>query len=242
MESSSDFGREELLNKERLAVLGQLTATVSHELRNPLGVIRSSTFYLIRRLKQADDVTTKHLIRIDDQVGICDAIVGDLLEYTRGRYSEKSTGNIGAWLQTLVESFGENQAVKIAHRPAPEAMQISFDPEKMRRVVVNLITNAVQAVVAKTEVAEPADPGYEPLVTISTSRKADNVTIRIEDNGIGMDPETVKRAFEPLYTTRARGTGLGLAIVEKIVEEHGGTVALESRPREGTAVTIELPQ
>ena len=236
-----DVAQEELLKRERLAVLGQLTATVSHELRNPLGVIRSSAFYLARKLSDAGEKTAKHLARIDEQVSICDAIVSDLLEYTRGRHSEKVTGEINPWLRQLLEDFTDLPHARIVQRLAPDVPELSFDREKIRRVVVNLVTNAVQAVTAKEEQATSEGFVYHPEIKVSTERGEDCVLIRFEDNGIGMGAETAQRAFEPLFTTRPRGTGLGLAIVEKIVGEHGGTVSLDSHPEQGTRVLVILP-
>ena len=131
--------------------------------------------------------------------------------------------------------------VKVTRRLTPEVPPLSFDPEKMRRVVVNLVNNAVQATAARNQQAEAEGFVYEPVVTVSTEQEANRVIIRVEDNGIGMDEETSERAFEPLFTTRARGTGLGLALVDRIVSEHGGTVELESRPNEGTKVQVVLP-
>ena len=236
-----EAAQEELLKRERLAVLGQLTATVSHELRNPLGVIRSSAFYLARKLSDAGEKTAKHLARIDEQVSICDAIVSDLLEYTRGRHSEKVTGEINPWLRQLLEDFTGLPNTRIVQRLAPDVPELSFDREKIRRVVVNLVTNAVQAVTAKEEQATSEGLVYHPEIRVSTERGEDCVHIRFEDNGIGMGAETAQRAFEPLFTTRPRGTGLGLAIVEKIVGEHGGTVSLDSHPEQGTRVLVTLP-
>ena len=236
-----EVAQEELLKRERLAVLGQLTATVSHELRNPLGVIRSSAFYLARKLSDAGEKTAKHLARIDEQVSICDAIVSDLLEYTRGRHSEKVTGEINPWLRQLLEDFTGLPHARIVQRLAPDVPELSFDREKIRRVVVNLVTNAVQAVTAKKEQATSEGFVYHPEIKVSTERGEDCVLIRFEDNGTGMGEETAQRAFEPLFTTRPRGTGLGLAIVEKIVGEHGGTVSLDSHPEQGTRVVVTLP-
>jgi PAS domain S-box-containing protein len=234
--------QEEILKRERLSVLGQLTATVSHELRNPLGVIRSSAFYLQRRLRDEDEIAVKHLTRIDEQVGICDVIVGDLLEFTRGRHSDKIKDELNPWLAKLLENFTEvPEEIKIVYRLSADVPPLLFDREKMRRAVVNLVTNAIQSVSAKRE--EAVDKGFEylPVVSIDTWSEPDCVIIQVEDNGTGMDEETAKRALEPLFTTKARGTGLGLAIVEKIVAEHGGNVSLESSPQEGTRVRIALP-
>jgi signal transduction histidine kinase len=107
--------------------------------------------------------------------------------------------------------------------------------------VVNLFENAVQAVGARQASLDGNETNYEPQVKVSTYGSESAVFIEVQDNGIGMDQETAKRAFEPLFTTRARGTGLGLAIVRKIVEEHNGTVYLNSEPHLGTTVTVVIP-
>jgi signal transduction histidine kinase len=236
-----EAAQEELLRKERLAVLGQLTATVSHELRNPLGVLRSSAFYLGRKLRATDEKINKHLFRIDEQVSICDGIVGDLLEFTRGLHSEKIKAELNPWLQQLVKNFSELSVFVVEQRLMPDVPPLSFDQEKLRRVMTNLLTNAHQAVIAKKQHSEMHNLAFQPQIRVSADFEDGHVVIQIEDNGIGMDAETKQHAFEPLFTTRARGTGLGLAIVEKIVTEHQGKVSLESNTREGTTVRLTLP-
>jgi PAS domain S-box-containing protein len=236
-----EAAQKELVRKERFSVLGQVTATVSHELRNPLGVIRSSTFFLKRKLPDTDGKVGKHLARIDRQVSICNRIVEDLLEYTRESRLEKVRGEINSWLQRLLADFAEVSEVKIAYHPAPEVPPLFFDLEKMRRVIVNLLTNAVQAVDAKKEQAQRDDYPFQPDIRVLTQVEEGGLVIQVEDNGVGMDSETANRAFEPLFTTRARGTGLGLAIVRKIITDHGGAVVLESNPDKSTVVKIALP-
>ena len=231
--------QEELLKNERLAVLGQLTATVSHELRNPLGVIRSSLYYLQQRYEGQNDKIKKHMNRIEDQVEICDIIVGDLLDFTRGRRSQTVEGAINPWLENLLGELPETPGVNIEKVLAEKLPKVFFDSEKMRRVIVNLLNNAIQAV------SEPKraviDNVYRPTVTIISNKTDDSVQIMVKDNGIGMDPKTLDRAFEPLFTTKARGSGLGLAVVRKIIDEHGGTVSVKSEVNKGTSVSIKLP-
>jgi PAS domain S-box-containing protein len=236
-----EAAQKELVRRERFSVLGQVTATVSHELRNPLAVIRSSTFFLQRKLLEADGRVAKHLARIDKQVNICNGIVEDLLEYTRESHSRKVNGEINSYLQSLLTDFAEVSEVKISYCFAPEVPPLFFDREKMRRVFVNLLTNAVQAVDSKKELSKRDNYSFQPDIRVSTEMEDGGLVIQIEDNGMGMDWETVNRAFEPLFTTRARGTGLGLSIVKKIITDHGGAVVLESIPDEGTVVKISLP-
>jgi PAS domain S-box-containing protein len=230
----------ELLKRERLSVLGQLTATVSHELRNPLGVISSSAFFLKKKVQQKDLRIAKHLERIEEQVGLCDSIVEDLLEYTRGRAPAQVTQELNPWLENVVDRMVESEAVELEKELSPDLPRISFDPEKMERVVVNLINNALQAVSARQEKCIERGEVYGPVVKVMTRQWKGRICLEVTDNGMGMDRKTAEKAFEPLFTTRARGTGLGLANVMKIVAEHGGEVFLESRPGEGTTVAVML--
>ncbi len=233
--------QEVLVKKEKLAVLGQLTATVSHELRNPLGVIRSSSFYLKRRIKPRDDKVSKHIARIDEQVSLCDTIVADLLEYTRGRKVTIVPQMIHSWVQQVVAQEKESKQLDIALEIADALPLVPHDQEKMRRVLINLISNAVQAVQARLEAAGKSGAAYLPQVSVSVGLIQRSVCFQVADNGIGMDEETRRHAFEPLFTTRARGTGIGLAIVSKVVVEHGGRIEMETEPDSGTIVRIFLP-
>ena len=235
-----ETAQQELIKRERLSVLGLLTATVSHELRNPLGVIGSSIFYLQRKLAKEDEKTTKHLKRIQKQVDLCDSIVGELLEYTRGRCSDLLQGKINPWLEEILKQITVPKQVVLVRELSPGLPIVRFDRGKMRRVVTNLLQNALQAVTARLESSKEED-AYQLHVKVATSAAENGVCMEVEDNGIGMDQETVTQAFEPLFTTSARGTGLGLAIVRKIVEEHGGSVSLESTPERGTKVTLVIP-
>ena len=233
--------QEELVKHEKLSVLGQLTATVSHELRNPLGVIQSSAFYVESKLSDVDEKITKHLKRIEEQVGLCDSIVGDLLEYTRGSLSEKFKGDLNTWLERVLNEISIPDEVSVVRELYPGLPMVPFDRDKLQRVVINLVNNAVHAVIDRQERWQEEKGPYQPQVKVATFKVEDGVCIEVEDNGIGMDEETGRQAFEPLFTTRARGTGLGLAIVKKIVEEHGGSVSLKSEPKRGAKATVVIP-
>jgi signal transduction histidine kinase len=204
-------------------------------------VIRSSAFYLESKLSDIGEKSTKHLKRIEEQVGHCDAIVDELLEYTRGRLSEVVEGELNPWLEEVLDQISIPGQVTLVRELSPGLPMVSFDQEKMRRVLINLVNNAVQAVIDRHERFKQEDGLYQPQVKAATSMAEDGVCIEVEDNGIGMDEETAGQAFEPLFTTRARGTGLGLAIVKKIVEEHGGFASLKSKPVLGTKATVVLP-
>ncbi|MBI5550967.1 MAG: PAS domain S-box protein [Desulfobacterales bacterium] len=233
--------QNELVKREKLSVLGQLTATVSHELRNPLGVIRASNFYLHRKIGGGDPMLEKHFKRIEEQVTLCDLIVADLLEYTRGRSVALEHGPITPWLEKLFDQLAEEQNIPIETHFSETLPPIPHDQEKMRRVFINLTENAVYAVKAQAEAQAKAGQSYQPMIHVTATQADGMVAIEVRDNGIGMDEATRQHAFEPLFTTRARGTGLGLANVQKIVAEHNGEVSLVSEPGKGTTVTVLLP-
>lgn len=233
--------KEQLMKAEKLSVLGRLTAAVSHDLRNPLGVIRSSVYILNKMLRGSDPKIDKHLERIDAQIELCDIIVEDLLEYTRGRHSNAVVGDIGPFLEEVLKQMPPSEGIQTVYEADPELPMVSFDREKLRRAIINLLQNAVQSAgERKKEMAEQGKT-YQPVIKVSASVTEKGLCLRVEDNGPGMKQETADRAFEPLFTTRARGTGLGLAIVKKIVDEHGGTVSLTSEMHRGTTVSIVLP-
>ncbi len=233
--------KEELLKAEKLSVLGRLTAAVSHDLRNPLGVIRSSVYILGKMLKGSDPKIDKHLSRIDDQIEMCDVIVEDLLEYTRGRHSNALVGDIGPFLEEVLKQMPSSEEMHTVYEAATGLPRVSFDREKIRRAIINLVQNARQSVTERKKQMAEQSGTYVPMIKISVSVTEKGLCLRVEDNGSGMTRETADRAFEPLFTTRARGTGLGLAIVKKIVDEHGGTVSLDSEMNMGTTVSIVLP-
>lgn len=233
--------QRELVNKEKLAVLGQLTATVSHELRNPLGVIQSSGYYLQKKAADQDAKIQKHLKRIEEQVEVCDGIIGDLLEYTRGKKAVLLKENIHAWLPELMEKMSVTQGIQL-HGEFPEKLPLIFhDPAKLQLALVNLLNNAVQAVREQADQCKLKNMPYAPDITLCVREEKDLMVFEVSDNGSGMDEQTRNRAFDPLFTTRSRGTGLGLPNVQKIIDEHGGKIAVTSAPGLGTRVSFSLP-
>ncbi len=237
-----EAAQEELIKHEKLSMLGQLTATVSHELRNPLSVIHSSIYYLRRICHEADEKTCQHLGRIEEQVQMCDTIVNDLLDYTRARQPDPVFEQINPFLEKVLDQLQIPANVSLVRELAPEMPIVPFDRNKLQRVVTNLVDNAVNAVQMRMEKTNAADDLYEPEVRVATLAARNSVRLRVADNGVGMTPQVADRAFDPLYTTWARGVGLGLAIVKKIADEHNGMVYLDTQPDHGTRITVEIPR
>jgi signal transduction histidine kinase len=222
----------ELLKKERLSVLGQLTATVAHELRNPLSATRNS-LHAIRELMRASEVSIdRPMARIERSIARCDSIISDLLDYARPRALERAEIVLDPWLIEVLDEQKLPNAVTLERRLGAGDAVVSLDAERFRRVIINLIENAEQAL------HEAA--GAERRIIVSTA-SSDVTSITIEDNGPGIAPEILPRIFEPLFSTKSFGTGLGLPTVRQIVEQHDGTIAIASAPEGGACVRIRLP-
>jgi len=225
--------QDELLRSERLSVLGQLTATVAHELRNPLSAIRNSVYALKELVVAKGLALDRPLGRIERSISRCDRIVGDLLDYARSRQLQRVPVALDQWLGEVLDDQKLPEGIGLAHDFAAAGIVVAVDPERLRRVVVNLVENAVQAMV------EAGSPRRE--LEVSTRRLVEEIEIAISDSGPGIPPEVLPKIFEPLFSTKSFGTGLGLPTVKQIVEQHGGRIEVTSTLGSGTRVTVSLP-
>ena len=224
----------ELLKKERLSALGQLTATVAHELRNPLSSIRN-TLYALREMAAGKDLPIERPMgRIERSIARCDEIIADLLEYARTRELKCTRLPLDAWLQEVLDEQRIPESVALERALAAPGAVVEIDADRFRRVIINLLDNAVQAV------AETGEAACGRRIRVST-QAGDPAEILIEDTGPGIAAENLARVFEPFFSTKAFGTGLGLPTVKQIVEQHNGTIAIASEPGKGTSVAIRLP-
>lgn len=222
---------EELVQSERLATLGKLTATVSHELRNPLGTIKNTLFSFEDCLKNKDCThMTKPLQLADRSITRCVKIIEELNSYTRVKELDLSEVYVDEWLSSVVMEQTVPEEIS-CELDLNSGVRASFDQEKLRQVIVNLISNAIDALHEKPE-------GIKQL-RISTHHIDHAYEIRIKDNGLGMSDDTLEKVFTPLFSTKNFGVGLGMVIVKNIVEQHHGEIRIESD--QGTAVTLLLP-
>ena len=227
---------QELLKKERLAALGQLTATVAHELRNPLGAIRNTLTTIEASVIRAGLDLERPLGRMERSIERCNGIIDELLDYTRIRPLNRSEAIADTWLLDVLLDQQLPPGIRLVPRPGAPGCKVSIDVERVRRVVINLIENAAQAM------AEPAPAGKERQIIVSSAASEAHYELVIEDNGPGIAPDVLPRVFEPLFSTKSFGAGLGLPTVKQIVEQHGGEVELTSEPGIGTRVLIRLPR
>jgi signal transduction histidine kinase len=220
----------ELVRKERLSALGQLTATMAHELRNPLSAIRNTLFAVKETAATSGLNLERPLSRVERSVERCDRIINDLLDYTRIKDLHRSVLAADPWIEEVVGEQVFPDDVTLVRKFGADC-RIAIDPERMRRVLINLLDNAAQAM---------TDPGRERKITISTARVGDRFEFAIEDTGSGIASDVLPKVFEPLFSTKSFGTGLGLPMVKQIVEQHGGTIAITSETGRGTRVTVRL--
>ncbi len=223
----------DLLRKERLATLGQLIGTVSHEIRNPLGTIRGSVFSIDQMIKKQDFARIGPVLdRAERNIIRCDRIIEELLDFTRTRKLEQQPTPLDAWLRDVLEDIPLEDGITCEWHLAADAM-VSIDREQFRRVIVNLVTNAAQAM--------ENGGGSGKTLRIETARADTEIEIAITDQGAGIAPEHMEKIFEPLFSTKGFGVGLGVPIIKDIIDVHGGRVNYESVVGQGTTVHIWLP-
>jgi len=227
--------QDELLRKERLSTLGQLTATVAHELRNPLSAIRNTLFILKEAVGRAALDLERPLGRMERSIARCDGIIRDLLDYTRIRELRRREVIGDQWLDEMLAEYPMKSGVTCLRRFGAPQCRINVDPERMRQVIVNLLDNAAEAVTTEAAARD------ERRVLVETRSDPKGYAIEIADNGPGIPPDVMPKIFEPLFSTKSFGTGLGLPTVKQIVEQHGGSIDIRSAPGEGTRVAVILP-
>jgi signal transduction histidine kinase len=223
--------RDELVRTERDAALGRLASVVAHEVRNPLNAMRGCVDYL--RLKRAqDELVAHHAEIIAAEIDTLDAFVSDFLQLTREQTPEREPLNLAGLLRSRValhEAEAEALGVRITLEVEPGVPAVRGDAQQLARVFENLTRNAFEAM-----------PGGGAL-HVSVSHRDGEVSIAFADTGTGLSEADSARVFSPFFTTKPNGTGLGLAICRRIVESHGGTIALASRPGEGARFCVALP-
>jgi PAS domain S-box-containing protein len=230
--------QKELVRQERLSTLGQLTATVAHEIRNPLGTVRASVFAVgdaierneMKRVERALQLAERNIVR-------CDNIINELLDYTRDRVLQRSPTRIDAWLSKVLDEqvIPENVTCVRELGADKDAVDVWIDSEHLRRAIINVVNNALDAM----REVDPGEDGHR--LTVSTRIVEDRLEIRVSDTGNGIPDEARDRIFEPLFSTKSFGVGLGLPIVKGIMEQHGGGIEISSQAGKGTTATLWLP-
>lgn len=217
---------------ERLAALGQLSAGLAHEIRNPLSTIKTSA-EMLRKSVDGDTAVAQEMAGyISSEVDRTNALVTRFLDFARPLVLHREQTELASIIDQAiaeVEKHTGASEVTIYKNYSPDIPPLGLDAQLMERVLYNLLLNAVQASPAKGS------------VTVKTRPLGDTVEIAVIDRGSGIDPKDLETIFNPFFTTKSSGTGLGLAIVSKIVDEHGGTIDVESESGSGSVFRIFLP-
>jgi signal transduction histidine kinase len=217
---------------ERLAALGQLSAGLAHELRNPLGTMKASSEMLNERLKSADPVAAELAGYISSEVDRTNSLVSRFLEFARPLTIHPVAVDIHAVADQAaghLQNENPTQPLALHRNYDPTIPSVQGDPELLERLIFNLLKNAFQA----------SPEGA--LVTIKTKSLPGAVELAVLDRGPGIAPEHREQIFNPFFTTRPTGTGLGLAICSKIAAEHGAALTVESEVGRGTTFSLRLP-
>lgn len=229
-----DSYREVLVERqrtqERLATIGELAGSVAHELRNPLGTMESSLFLIKRRLGELgvhDEVLAKHHDKALRQVSLCNDTIGRLLDLAQDRPPRSKHIEVRPWLEETVATMRLGERVRVTLQ-IPSGLRFFADPTQLALVVANLLRNA----------AEASPDGVS--VTMSAKAERGGVSLVVADDGPGVAEHARDRLFDALFTTRSQGTGLGLALAARIVQAHGGEIALMPSEK-GAVFGIWLP-
>jgi signal transduction histidine kinase len=232
-ESIGNFQRE-ASQRERLSALGRLSTVVAHEIRNPLMIIKAS----LRTLRR-DDVPASELRRavsdIDEETGRLNRIVSDVLDFAKPIKFDLAPADINVLCRDAARAAAQGDPAAVTLALDPAVPPIVTDAERLRLVLVNILTNARHAM----ESVEAAKHAAIELRTVALP--TGRIAIRIHDRGVGIKAEDLPRIFEPYFTTKRTGSGLGLAIARNVVEGLGGTIAVTSRSGAGTEIALELP-
>ncbi|MDE2384280.1 MAG: PAS domain-containing protein [Alphaproteobacteria bacterium] len=234
--------QDALVKKGRMEQMGQLTATIAHELRNPLGAVRTSVFLVERKIKDKGLGVEPQLQRINNGVTRCDAIITQLLDFSRTKKLECKSGDLDQWLGKCVEEEARRLAscIEVTCYLGLDGREVPFDPVRLQRAVANMISNACEAMVGNGDMPL-ASQKETPQLTLTTRQSGPWVEIEVADNGPGIAAETIEKIREPLFTTKSFGTGLGVPAIEQIAAQHGGQLIIESELGRGARFIMRLP-
>lgn len=221
--------QDQLLRQERLATLGQLAGGVGHELRNPLGVMTNAVYYLETVQPDAPPKVREYLNILKSQVATSEKIVSDLLDFGRVSAPEKGRVEVGPLIEECVARADAGKRLDVRVEVAPGAEVVYADRSQLVQVLVNLLTNAAQAM------------NGGGAVDVTATPDGARVLLRVTDSGPGIPDDQLERVFEPLVTTKARGIGLGLAVSRMLVAANGAQLRAEQVPEGGASFVLEIP-
>lgn len=247
MREREEYEREAVQN-EKLVSMGRMVAGIAHEIRNPLGIIRSSAELLVSRLKDKDPLTAKIMAAIHEEAVRLSKTVGDFLDYARPRTLKLDPLDLGLLLDqalTFLEQKCREQRVEVV-RDYPVGVMVAGDKDMLYRALYNILVNALEAMSGQK--GQPGQPSQEEaqdvagqiVVRVAVEKSA--VRLRIMDTGPGIPADIRDKLLDPFFTTKDSGTGLGLAITANILRSHDAVIELGDNPEGGARVDILFPK
>ena len=227
-----------LVRNQSLAVLGEMTGSVAHDLRNPLGAIATSSDVIQNKCEAAKVDVDRALGRAKRNIRRCDGLIRELLDFTRVKGLRPEPTVLDVWLSEVIEEQFVPSCITINRELRAGGATVAFDREQIRRAVINLVENACQAMVID-ESGNGAASRKE--LTVATRRLEGRIEIEVADTGPGIPEDDLSKVLEPLFSTKAAGTGLGLPIVCRIMERHSGGFEIASTTQRGTQARLWLP-
>lgn len=220
----------ELVAKEKLATLGQISGGIAHEIRNPLNTVKTSVYYIQNAKRLTPEKLSEHLERIDRQVTVVDQVVTALSDVARLPAPQRSVCELRELIELALETVPLNEAVVIDNQLPSDGFQAWVDERQLPIVFRNLFRNAHDAM------------GDQGMLTLQGGMIGDDrVWVSVTDTGSGISEADLKMIMEPFFSTKARGMGLGLAITKSIIEKNEGTLQVTSQIGTGTTFRVELP-
>ncbi|MCW4001431.1 MAG: PAS domain S-box protein [Candidatus Bathyarchaeota archaeon] len=234
MEELAEQRAKQLQSAERLAAIGQTAGMVGHDIRNPLQAITSDMYIIAQEVKDLQDGESKEAIlesieSVNQNLTYINKIVSDLQDYTRPLKPNLQASDLSELVEGTLLTINIPKDIEVQTQIHAEAQPIVTDVAYMRRILTNLITNAIQAM---------TNGGN---LTIAASKKESAVAITIQDTGVGISQDVRAKMFTPLFTTKSKGQGLGLAVVKRLVDALGGTIDFESQTNSGTKFILHFP-
>jgi signal transduction histidine kinase len=230
IETSRTF--EKIRARDRLVALGEMATGLAHEIRNPIATIRGALALLDAPGAEKPEEIRRLIV---EEVARLNRVAGLFLDYARPSPSRRMAQDASAVLERALADSAPGAGVRVVLNVEPGLPPLALDGEQLERVVSNLVRNAREA----------AGPGGDVRVSAHVTRDAQGsprgLEVLVEDDGPGMDEETLARAFVPFFTTKNQGAGLGLSLCERLVRAQGGQIDLRSEPGRGTRVRVWIP-
>jgi signal transduction histidine kinase len=223
-----------------------MSGSVGHELRTPLATISNAIYYLKMVLSETDENVREYLEIIASETRNSEKIISDLLDFSRIKSVNRENVMVSNLVTHVLERRPPSKRVQVSTAIAPDLPAVFVDPRQIEQVLLNLVTNAYQAMpnggkltITATLIEGDAIRNLKPVLS---GVEGSEIRIQISDTGCGISEENMKKLFEPLFTTKAQGIGLGLVVCKNLIEANGGSIEVESEEGQGSTFALMLPK